>query len=105
MITMDVKDAYLMCSQPKKVKVSLGKGLAERLGLQQEWIEGPPDRTPRKKVQVCWVGHESIHCRLEESAGIAAAAQTSMMLKRGEVENRRDDEIQIMDEPEPEVTE
>ena len=38
MITMDVKDAYLMCAQPKKVKVSLA--LAERLGLQQEWILG-----------------------------------------------------------------
>ena len=39
-ITMDVKDAYLMCAQPKKVKVSLDKALAERLGLQQEWILG-----------------------------------------------------------------
>ena len=32
MIMMDVKDAYLMHSQPQKVKVSLDKGLAERLG-------------------------------------------------------------------------
>ena len=29
-----------MCAQPKKVKVSLDKALAERLGLQQEWILG-----------------------------------------------------------------
>ena len=40
MIAMDVKDAYLMCAQPRKVKVSLDKALAERLGLQQEWILG-----------------------------------------------------------------
>ena len=40
MITMDVKDAYLMCAQPRKVKVSLDKALAEGLGLQQEWILG-----------------------------------------------------------------
>ena len=37
---MDVKDAYLMCAQPRKVKVSLDKALADRLGLQQEWILG-----------------------------------------------------------------
>ena len=40
MITMDVKDACLMCAQPRKVKVSLDKALAERLELQQEWILG-----------------------------------------------------------------
>ena len=29
-----------VCAAKEKVKVSLGKALAERLGLQQEWILG-----------------------------------------------------------------
>ena len=40
MSAMDVKDAYLMCSQPKKVKVALDKALADRLNLPQEWLLG-----------------------------------------------------------------
>ena len=37
---MDVKDEYLMCPQPRAVKVSLGKTLAERLNLPEEWVLG-----------------------------------------------------------------
>ena len=39
-MTLDVKDAYLMCDQPRKVKITLEKALAQKLNLPQEWILG-----------------------------------------------------------------
>lgn len=35
---MTMRCLYLMCSQPKQVKASLGSALAERLGLPEQWI-------------------------------------------------------------------
>ena len=40
LVTLDVKDAYLMCDQPRKVKIVLEKNLAEKLNVAQEWILG-----------------------------------------------------------------
>ena len=40
LITVDVKDAYLTCDQPRKVKVVLENALATKLGLPREWILG-----------------------------------------------------------------
>eukprot|EP00435_Cladocopium_sp_Y103_P052141 s939_g16.t1 len=36
----DVKDAYVMCDQPKSVKVVLSQELAGQLGLEREWVLG-----------------------------------------------------------------
>ena len=36
----DVKDAYLMCDQPKSVKVVLSMELAKQLGVDREWVLG-----------------------------------------------------------------
>ena len=36
----DVKDAYLMCDQPKSVKVVLSMELARQLGVDREWVLG-----------------------------------------------------------------
>ena len=38
--TLDVKDAYLMCPQKKKVKVSVDKAVADSLQIPQDWILG-----------------------------------------------------------------
>ena len=40
LVTLDVKDAYLMCDEPRKVKITLERALAEKLKLPQEWILG-----------------------------------------------------------------
>ena len=41
LVTLDVKDAYLMCGQPRKAKIVLEKeNLTEKLNLPQEWILG-----------------------------------------------------------------
>ena len=32
---LDVKDAYLMCPQPREVKVTLDQHLADRLGVER----------------------------------------------------------------------
>ena len=37
---LDVKDAYLMCPQPREVKVTLDQHLAQRLGVQRDWMLG-----------------------------------------------------------------
>ena len=39
-ISIDVKDAYLMCEQPRLVKVILDAKLAGELGIRREWILG-----------------------------------------------------------------
>ena len=38
--TVDVKDAYLMCPQPKHIKVTLDKKVAEALNIPRDWILG-----------------------------------------------------------------
>lgn len=38
--TLDVKDAYLMCPQPKHIKVILDKQVSEALNMPRDWILG-----------------------------------------------------------------
>ena len=40
MMSLDIKDAYLMCAQPRAVKVVLDKKVAQRLGIATEWLLG-----------------------------------------------------------------
>ena len=79
MSAMDVKDAYLMCSQPKKVKVALDKALADRLNLPQEWLLGRI--LPRQREGAAQWSQELKKCLIE--AGLVPCPEAPT-LWRGE---------------------
>eukprot|EP00435_Cladocopium_sp_Y103_P035391 s358_g9.t1 len=54
LVTLDVKDAYLMRDQPRKVKIVLDKMLAEKLNLPQEWILGKVLPGQRERAAECF---------------------------------------------------